>query len=113
MDKPKYKMPITERAKQFAPFAALRGYEEALRAREKVIVEKIDLSEEMLEELDKKMHLLKKGELASIVYFSKGEYIKISGMVARIDETSRILQIVNTKIPFDDILDISCSTQTR
>ena len=28
-------------------------------------------------------------------------------MVARIDETSRLLQIVNTKINFDDILMIS------
>ena len=27
-------------------------------------------------------------------------------MVARFDETSRILQIVNTKIKFEDILDV-------
>ena len=106
MDRPRYKMSVSDRAKQFAPFAALKGYEEALRAREKIIVDKIELSEEMLEELDKKMHCIQKGELATIIYFSKGEYIKISGMVARIDETSRILQIVNTKIPFDDILDV-------
>lgn len=106
MDKPKYKMTTQDRAKQFAPFAALRGLDEALRAREKIIVDKIELSEESLEELNKKMLLIKKGELATIVYFNKGEYIKISGMVARLEETSRIVQIVNTRIPFDDILDV-------
>ena len=38
--------------------------------------------------------------------FCKDEYLKVTGMVARLDETARILQIVNTKIPFDDILDV-------
>ena len=47
--------------------------------------------------------------MASVVYFSQDEYIKISGMVSRIDETSRILQIVNTKIDFDDILDVEAN----
>lgn len=109
MNKPSHKMSIEERAKQFAPFAALTGFEEALRAKEKILVDKVELSEEMYEELDKKMHLIKKGQLATVIYFCKGEYIKISGMVARIDESSRILQIVNTRIPFDDILDVDNS----
>ena len=36
--KPKNKMPIEERAKQFMPFAALRGLPDALAAKEKVLV---------------------------------------------------------------------------
>ena len=99
-------MPILDRAKQFMPFAALKGLPEALSKKEKIVVPKIELSPEMAEELDFKMHLLERGKIATVVYFCKDEYLKISGMVARIDETSRILQIVNTKIPFDDILDI-------
>lgn len=104
--RPKNKMPIADRAKQFMPFAALKGLPEALAAKEKILVPKIELSPEMAEELDLKMHALKRGKMASVVYFSQDEYVKISGMVSRIDETSRILQIVNTKIPFDDILDV-------
>ncbi|MBD5458616.1 MAG: YolD-like family protein [Lachnospiraceae bacterium] len=104
--RPKNKMPILDRAKQFMPFAALKGLPEALSKKEKIVVPKIELSPEMAEELDFKMHLLERGKIATAVYFCKDEYLKISGMVARIDETSRILQIVNTKIPFDDILDI-------
>ena len=33
-----------ERAKQFAPFAALKGFEEALRKKEKIVVPKAELS---------------------------------------------------------------------
>ena len=99
-------MPIEDRAKQFMPFAALKGLPDALAAREKITVPKIELSEEMAEELDRKMHDLAKGQIASVIYFHRDEYLKITGMVARIDETSRLLQIVNTKIIFDDILDI-------
>ena len=36
--KPKQKMPIEERAKQFMPFSALKGLEEALASKEKIIV---------------------------------------------------------------------------
>ena len=104
--KPRNKMPIEERAKQFMPFAALRGLPDALAAKEKVLVPKIELSPEMEEELDRRMHLLTKGKMATVIYFQKGEYIKITGLVARIDKTSRLLQIVNTKIRFEDILQI-------
>lgn len=104
--RPENKMPIANRAKQFMPFAALKGLPEALSVKEKIVVPKIELSPEMAEELDLKMHRLERGRIASITYFCNGEYLKLSGMVARIDETGRILQIVNTKIPFDDIFDI-------
>ena len=110
--KPKNKMPIEDRAKQFMPFAALKGLPDALAAKEKITVPKVELSEEMAEELDRRMHDLTKGKIAAIVYFHKDEYIKITGMVARIDETSRLLQIVNTKIAFDDILEISYPSET-
>ena len=105
--KPKYKMPIADRAKQFVPFAALKGLPEALSAKERITVDKIELSPEMAEELDRKMHLLQKGNIATVVYFHKDEYIKITGMVARIDTTCRLLQIVNTKINFEDIYEVT------
>ncbi len=99
--KPKNRMPIEERAKQFMPFAA----------KEKILVPKIELSPEMEEELDRQMHLLSKGNMATVVYFQNGEYIKITGLVARIDETSRLLQIVNTKIRFEDILQVEVESR--
>lgn len=104
--KPKAKMPIPDRAKQFMPFAALKGLPDALAAKEKIAVKKIELSSEMYEELDRKMHQVERGRIITVIYFKEGEYLKLTGMVARIDPNSRILQIVNTKITFDDILDI-------
>lgn len=104
--KPKYKMTISDRAKQFVPFAALKGLPEALSAKERIIVDKLELSPEMADELDCKMHMLRKGKIATVIYFHQDEYIKITGMVARIDVTCRLLQIVNTKINFDDIYEL-------
>ena len=98
---------MENRAKQFVPFAALKGYEEALRAKEKILVEKIELSEEKKEELDYKLHQIKKNDIVQVVYFSKGEYIQLEGMVSRIDRDAKVLKIVNTKITFEDIYDLN------
>ena len=104
--RPRMRMSVEQRAKQFMPFAALRGLPEALALKEKVAVPKIELSEERAEELDRKMHMLQKGQIATAIYFAGGEYLKKTGMIAGIDENARVLRIVNDKIAFDDILDI-------
>ena len=105
--KPRAKMSLENRAKQFAPFAAIRGLREAMEKKEKIYVEKMILSPEMEEELDRKMHQIKVGEMATVVYFSNGEYLRKKGIVARIDVNTRQIQIVDKKIPFSDLLDIS------
>lgn len=97
---------MENRAKQFMPFAALKGYEEALREREKIIVPKRELSEEKKEELDQKFRLIHKKDIVKVVYFHDDEYIQMEGMVSRLDKDARILQIVNTKISFDDIYEV-------
>lgn len=102
-----HKMSREERAKQFMPFAALKGYPEALRKKEKVVVPKIELSPEYQEELDLKLRQVQKNDIVTVVYFCKDEYLQLSGMVSRFDETARVLKIVNTKISFEDIYDIT------
>lgn len=99
-------MPVSDRAKQFLPFAALKGLPDALAVKERIVVPKIVLSEDMAEELNQKMQAIKPGKIISVVYFHKDEYLKLTGMVARFDTTSRILRVVNTKISFDDVLDV-------
>lgn len=89
------------------PFAALKGYEEALRAKEKIVVEKIELSEEKKAELDYKIQQIQKNDIVAVVYFLKDEYIKVEGMVSRLDMDAKVLKIVNTKIPFEDIYELS------
>lgn len=100
------RMAREDRAKQFMPFVALKGYPEALRRKEKIVVAKVEVSEDYALELDRKLRQVRKMDIVTVVYFQKGEYLKVTGVVSRIDVTSRILKIVNTKIPFDDILDV-------
>ncbi len=100
------KMSREDRAKQFMPFAALKGYPDALRKKEKIIVPKIELSEESKEELDWKLRQVQKNDIVTVVYFYRDEYLRITGMVSRIDETARVLKIVNTKISFENLYDI-------
>lgn len=95
-----------DRAKQFAPFDALRGFREALEQKERIVVKKIDLSDEMKEDIDLKLHQISLNDIITVIYFCDGEYLKVTGMVSGFFPTSRILQIVNTKIYFDDIYDI-------
>lgn len=98
---------MDNRAKQFVPFAAVKGFEEALRAKERITVEKIELSEERKEELNFMLHQIKKRDMITVVYFDKDEYVKVEGMVSRLDMDARVLKVVNTKIPFEDIYDIT------
>ncbi len=100
------KIPREERAKQFMPFAALKGYPEALRKKEKIIVPKVELSEDAAQELDRKLRQVHKNDIITVVYFYKGEYLKLTGMVSRMDVTARVLKVVNTKIRFEDILTV-------
>lgn len=100
------KMERAERAKQFLPFDALKGFRETLAQKERIVVDRVELSEEYREELDRRMQRIRKNDIISVVYFHEGEYVKVTGMVSRLDVTSRILKIVNTKIPFEDIYEI-------
>lgn len=100
------KMSREDRAKQFMPFAALKGYEEALRRMEKIVVTKRELSEESREQLDRRFLQIRRNRIITVIYYHEGEYLKLTGMVSRIDPDARILKVVNTKIPFDDIFDI-------
>ncbi len=100
------KMSPSERAKQFMPFAALKGLPEALAKKERIIVPKSELSEERSEEIDRMLRQIQKGDIITAVYYSDGEYLKISGIVAKLDTDMHTLRIVNTEINFNDLYDI-------
>lgn len=102
-EKTRLKMRREDRAKQFAPFAALKGYEEALRARERVIVAEPKLSEDDRNELDRLINQVEFGNVVKVKYYINQEYLELSGIVSRIDIDARIIKIVNTKIDFKDI----------
>ena len=57
----RYPMAVERRAKQFAPFAALKGFEETVREKEAIYEPKRILPEEKQNELDMKLKILRRG----------------------------------------------------
>lgn len=106
------KMSRLDRAKQFSPFAALKGYETALRAKEKFLVPRIELPEEAQAELDRKLHMITTGDTITVVYFHPldgsefGEYLQITGRVSRLEPERRILKIGDRNILTEDICNL-------
>ena len=98
-------MTIEERAKLFMPFDALKGFKDALEAKRHVTVPKITLSEDKKEELDLLMKSVQPGTMLTVVYYHEDEYIKKTGIVAKINPQMGWIQIVKEKIRFEDILD--------
>lgn len=97
---------VSDRARQFLPFDALKGFKEAIKKREKVKVDKIELLEDVATELSYKLNQIKKGLIIKVIHYMDGEYIETHGIVSEFNETFGYLIIVKTKIMFIDILDI-------
>lgn len=95
-----------ERAKIFMPFDALKGFKEALKEKERIIVDKIELSYEEKDRLISKLDALKKGMMVKIVHYSNKEYVEIKGIVSRISVESKIVTIVQEKINVENIKSI-------
>ena len=107
-------MPMLKRAAQFLPFAALRGYGDAIKEIQRQTEEKVELEESDLNALNEKMQYLR-ANLArmpevTFTYFKPderkagGAYLTISGMVKRIDEYRRMIILHDgTRLPMDDI----------
>lgn len=118
VSKTRPQMPMSDRAAQFAPFAALTGYDDAVKETGRLTDDKIELEESSLNEVNAKIQLLRE-KLAdapevTFTYFRPddrkdgGAYLTITGTVKKLDDYERLLVLQDgTKVPIDDILDIS------
>ena len=97
-----------ERAKQFMPFKAVSGLDEALEMKrlELGIVERRELSEEELTELNTKFADVKKGSFLIITYFTEAGYQTISDIVKEVSLEFRYIVLGDEKINLDDISEI-------
>ena len=100
------KMPVSERAKQFAPFSALRGLPEKLAEKERIIQPRKVLTSDMAEQLDRMLQILRPGHMVTVVYYCGDGYRQKMGMVAKVDCRLRILQVVEEAISFDDLFEV-------
>lgn len=122
MDRPKSKYPkmsMSDRAAQFAPFAALTGHKEAVIEQGRITQEKRILSnEEKLEINEKIVEMVNLKSGCRITYFEKdktksgGKYIQNVLSFKRMDELNKTLYFKeNIQIQIDDIVDIEVLEQ--
>ena len=95
-----------DRAMQFAPFAALKGYYESIRMQERITEPRKELSEDEAEALSSTLNKLKVGTTIKIRYYDIDAYTNIEGVLTEINPPYRRLKVVKTAIPFDDIYTI-------
>lgn len=117
VSKTRPQMPMSDRAAQFAPFAALTGYDSAIKETGRLTDEKIELDEETLTVLDRKYQLLMdaldEAPEIEITYFKPderkagGKYVSATGTVKKVDDFERLITMQDgLKIPMDDVLSI-------
>mgnify|MGYP000693625432 FL=1 len=117
VSKTRPQMPMSDRAAQFAPFAALTGYDSAIKETGRLTDERIELDVEALSALDMKyqllMEALDEAPEVTITYFQPderkagGKYVSAVGAVKKIDDFERRITMRDgTRIPMDDVLSI-------
>ena len=117
VSKTRPQMPMSDRAAQFAPFAALTGYDSAIKETGRLTGKKIELDEEALTALNMRYQLLMDAldeePEVEITYFKPderkagGEYVSVIGAVKKVDDFERLITMQDgTKIPMDDVLSI-------
>ena len=110
-----------DRAAQFAPFAALTGYEAAVKETERLTEEKIQLSEEEKNALDQTLQAILQqpgpGVEITVTWFipdtkkSGGSYRTAAGIIKKADAFEQCILLQDgTRIPMDDILEIRIQT---
>ncbi len=106
-----------QRAAQFAPFAALTGYGDAIKETARITEDRIEIDEEEKKKIDNKIIELKSKindkPKVTITFFipdikkSGGEYVTIIGNLRRIDEYNKLLILEDKKkIPIEEIIEI-------
>lgn len=111
------RLSMEQRAAQFAPFAALSGFEDAIDETSRITEDRIELNEEEKLRIDNILQKLKneisKRPKATITYFvpdirkSGGEYLTKIGNLKRIDEFRQLIIFEDkTEIPIKEVVEI-------
>ena len=124
VSKKRPQMSIEARSAQFAPFAALTGYDEKVKETARLTDRKIELEDGQKEILNNKLlyileNIEEKPEI-TFTYFIKdtkksgGKYIEKTGIARKIDMVEQYIQLIDkSKIYIDDIIDIETDIDTH
>ena len=117
VSKTRPQMPMSDRAAQFSPFAALTGYDSAIKETGRLTDEKIALDDESLTALNVRYQMLtdalEERPEVRITYFKPderkagGAYVTTAGAVRKIDDFEQtIIMQDGTRIPMGDVLSL-------
>ena len=95
-----------DRARQFMPFSALKGYHELAMAKEFVPESRREMTDERAFELSQRISALEKGDVARVVHYEGGAYVETVGAVSEVVEAYRMLRIVRKPIAFEDVWEV-------
>ena len=101
-----------QRAKIFAPYAALTDFGDFISGAEGQNVPRVLLGEDAQAALDRQLRALCPGKRICVTYYLNGQYVEARGVLKRIDLDARRLLTGGLKIPLDDILSIEESEGT-
>lgn len=119
VSKKRPQMSIEARSAQFAPFAALSGYDEQVKETARLTNKKIELEDEEKEILNNKLlyilENINSNPEVTFTYFIKdmkkdgGYYNEKKGIVRKIDMIEQYIQLTDrTNIPINDVIAIDC-----
>ena len=98
------KMTPLERAKQFAPFAALRGHGEELQKVSRPLPQKRELTEDEAAILNRRIVSKTKGDRVALIHFNGAEYRRVEGIFRSLDLPHRQLLVDGEAIPLDELV---------
>lgn len=98
--------PHPDRAKQFKPFAALRGYYDLVKQTEHISEPRRMVTEERALVLSRMLESLRKGDMVRVTYYDGDAYVSITGMLSDVMPPLRRLVVIRTYVDFDDVWEI-------
>ena len=119
VSKKRPQMNLIDRAASFAPFAALTGYDDAVKETARLTDTKLELDENTKEILNDKLQIVLETNSddlpVSITYFvpdkkkTGGAYVVKTGTIKRYDEYERqIIFTDKSSVSIDDVIEIEC-----
>ena len=95
-----------QRAKIFAPYAALKGFGDFILAAQHTTRERVFLGEDAAADLNRQLQTLRRGDIIAVTYYLRDDYVEVCGAVRRISPEEEQLTVGGVKIPFGDILSV-------
>lgn len=95
-----------ERARQFMPFVALKGFEGLIRETENTPEEKRELSDSQVKEINDALLLLVLGDDVTVTYYDGEGYRTLRGILTGLSPEKKTLSVFKETVPFSALYKI-------